>query len=89
MVEQSVTLKNPSGLHARPAAQFVQAAGKFKGTTVKLIKEGREADSKSILAVLGLAAKHGHELTIRAEGPAETEAVETLVALIESGFGEV
>jgi phosphocarrier protein HPr len=88
MIEKVVTLTNPSGLHARPAALFVQAAGKYKSTTVKLVNEGKEIDSKSILSVMGLGAKQGTAITIRADGPEENEAVEALAALVESGFGE-
>jgi phosphocarrier protein HPr len=89
MVEAIVTLKNPSGLHARPAAQFVQTAARFKGTTVKVSANGKEIDAKSILAVMGLGARSGDELTLKAEGPEAEAAVQALVALVETGFGEV
>ncbi|MGE5675792.1 MAG: HPr family phosphocarrier protein [Mycobacterium leprae] len=88
MMEKDVTLTNPSGLHARPAAQFVAAASKFKGTTVKVVKEGKEVDCKSILGIMGLGATKGTVLTIKADGPDEQAAVDALVSLIESGFGE-
>lgn len=88
MIETVVTLKNPSGLHARPASQFVQTAGKFKGTTIKVVKEGKEVDSKSILAIMGLGAKQGTQLTLKADGPDAEAALAELTALIESGFGE-
>jgi phosphocarrier protein len=89
MAEAVVTLKNPSGLHARPASQFVQTAGKFKGTTVRVAANGKEIDAKSILAIMGLGARQGTELTLKAEGPDAEAAVAALVALVESGFGEV
>jgi len=88
MKQGEATLINPSGLHARPAAQFVQTAGRFKGTSVKIIKESREIDAKSVIGIMSLGAKKGTVLTVRAEGPDETEAVKTLVDLIASGFGE-
>ncbi|MDU2065469.1 MAG: HPr family phosphocarrier protein [Sporomusaceae bacterium] len=88
MKEATVTLKNPSGLHARPAAQFTQAAAKFKTTTIKLSKEDKEVDAKSILALMSFGAACGSVLTIRATGDEEEAAVKTLAELVESGFGE-
>jgi len=88
MKQGEAMLINPLGLHARPAAQFVQTAGRFKGTSVKIIKETREFDAKSIIGIMSLGAKKGTVLTIRTEGPDETEAVKTFVDLIASGFGQ-
>ncbi len=89
MVEAQVTLLNPSGLHARPAAQFTQMAGRFKATKINIIKEGREIDSKSILGVMSLGLPCGSIIAIRAEGPDETEAVTSLVNLVKNGFDEL
>ncbi len=89
MVEAVVTLKNPTGLHARPASQFVQTAGKFKGTTVKVAVGAKEIDARSLLGIMGLGARQGAELRLKAEGPEAEAAVEELKALVESGFGEV
>lgn len=88
MVESQVTLTNPSGLHARPAAQFTMAVGKFKDTKVKIVKSGREIDAKSILGVMSLGLVYGANFTIRAEGTEEEQAVEFLTKLVESGFDE-
>jgi len=82
-----MTIKNKVGLHARPAAVFVQAASKYKAK-ITLESSGKKADAKSILQVLALGVKCGHELTIRAEGPDEKEALESLAALVDSGLGE-
>lgn len=88
MVEQTVTLVNPTGLHARPASVFVQTANKYRDTMVRVIKGDREADAKSILGILGLGASRGSSVTLRAVGPNEEQAVQALAELITSGFGE-
>lgn len=89
MLEIQVTLINPSGLHARPAAQFTQAAGKFKDTKVKIVKDGHEIDAKSILGIMSLGLSCGTIITIQAEGPNEAMAVKALADLVENGFGEL
>ncbi len=67
MVETQLVIKNKVGLHARPAALFVQTANKFK-CTVKLTLAGNEINAKSILKVLTLGANQGTVVTLRAEG---------------------
>ena len=88
MQQAEVMLLNPSGLHARPAAQFVKAASQFKDTSIKIIKGDRAIDAKSIISIMSLGATKGSVLTIQAEGTDASEAVHALVGLIESGFGE-
>lgn len=88
VVEQSVVVHNHSGLHARPAAEFVKAAKRFADTNVWVIKGEIVRDAKSILQVLTLGVTKGTNVTLRAEGPAEADAVQELVAFIESGLGE-
>ena len=85
--EAQVVVVNSQGLHARPAHQVVVTANQFP-CAVKVIKDGFEVDAKSIMSLMMLAAQEGTTLTIRAEGPASPAAVEALVALFESGFGE-
>ncbi|GAQ24452.1 MULTISPECIES: HPr family phosphocarrier protein [Tepidanaerobacter] len=87
MIQQTVTVKNKTGLHARPAALFVQAANKFK-SEIFIEKEGKKVNAKSIMGVMSLAVSQGTQITISAEGEDEKEAVEKLVELIESKFGE-
>ncbi|MGA8941907.1 MAG: HPr family phosphocarrier protein [Thermoactinomyces sp.] len=82
MAEKKVTISNPSGLHARPAALLVKEAGKFK-STVKLVKNEKEVDAKSLLGVMSLAAKQNDEIIVRAEGEDAEEAVSHLTAFIE------
>ncbi|MFY9358835.1 MAG: HPr family phosphocarrier protein [Bacillota bacterium] len=84
MVEQTVVVQSEVGLHARPAALFVQTAAKFK-SQITLEANGKTANGKSILQVLSLGAKQGDSLLIRAEGEDEAEALESLVDLIMRG----
>ena len=83
-VVASVTLRNPLGLHARPAALV---ARKVADLGVPMTIDG--VDGASVLSVMSLAAAGGRELTIRASGPGAASAVESVVAMIEEGFGEV
>ncbi len=87
VVERRVGIKNPLGLHARAAAQFVRTATQFS-SKVTVSKDGTTIDGKSILGILFLAATSGSELTIAATGDDEREAVDALVKLVSSGFGE-
>ena len=87
MFERSVEIRNELGLHARPAQLFVQAADTFRSKII-LSKDDLEVNGKSIMGVMMLAAERGSTVLIRAEGADEREAVEQLVVLIESKFGE-
>ena len=78
---------NSLGLHARPSAQFVQIASKFK-SDVYLSKNDREVNGKSIMGVMTLAAEMGSLLTIKIDGNDEKNAMEALVNLINSKFNE-
>jgi len=88
LVQIVVTIKNPTGLHARPAAAFVQAAERFKAD-IWIEKEGRRVNAKSILSVMSLGAKQGTTLEIVADGEDEDMAVATLRDLIDGGLGEI
>lgn len=81
--ERKVLLANEVGLHARPAAKFVQMAAKFK-SRVQVIKGEIEADAKSITSILFLDAKKGEEIIIRTEGEDSTLALEALVELVKA-----
>lgn len=87
MLEQTVVISNPSGLHARPAAILVQQAGRYT-CSVKLRKGEKTVDAKSILGVLSLAVSQGQQITLIAEGEDEAEAIQGLLATIEGGLGE-
>ncbi|MFJ3487954.1 dihydroxyacetone kinase phosphoryl donor subunit DhaM [Leifsonia aquatica] len=82
--EREVLVRNPQGLHARPAADFVKLANTFP---VKVTVNGK--DAKSLLGVMSLGLTAGSTARISTEDPAGSEAVDALVALVETGFGEV
>jgi phosphotransferase system HPr (HPr) family protein len=87
MVIRSVQVTNALGLHARAAARFVHLATRFN-SQIRVSRDSKVMDGKSIMGILLLAAARGTNLTITAEGPDETSAVDSLVQLVESGFGE-
>jgi phosphocarrier protein len=74
-------------MHARAAARFVRLASGFH-SGVRVARDGREMDGKSIMGVLLLAAARGSTVTISADGPDEADAVAALAALVSGGFGE-
>lgn len=87
MVERLVTIRNAPGLDARPAGALSQAASQFS-SNIYIQKGLMKVNAKSIMGIMMLAASQGTQLTIRAEGPDEEEAVEALSELVESGFDE-
>ena len=87
MTSQCVLVVNQLGMHARAAAKFVHLATRFQAQ-VKVARDRREMDGKSIMGILLLAAARGSTITISAEGTDEHEAVTALVDLVQSGFGE-
>ena len=87
MTQQTVTIENKTGIHARPASIFVQTATKFK-SKVQIQAKGKTVDAKSILMIMSMGLVKGTEMTIVADGPDEAEAVKALVDLVNSKFGE-
>ena len=87
MFSKEVTVTNQTGLYARPATSFIQKANEFR-STMMVEKAERKVNAKSLLGVLSLGITKGSTITISAEGPDETEAVNALCELIESNFGE-
>jgi phosphocarrier protein HPr len=87
MVEREVEIENKLGLHARPAAEVVKTAAKFK-SDITLCRDDLEVNGKSIMGVMMLAAEHGSRITLRADGPDEEQAVDALSELIASKFRE-
>jgi len=77
MPEIRLVVIDPTGLHARPAARFVQAASRFASRIV-IRQAGREADAKSLSGLLGLTLRPATEITVAAEGP---DAADALAAL--------
>jgi phosphocarrier protein len=82
-----VTVVNQLGMHARAAAKFVHVATRYQAR-VRVARDTREMDGKSIMGILLLAAARGSTITIIADGRDEHDAVTALVALVQSGFGE-
>jgi len=77
MPDLRLTVIDPSGLHARPAARFVQAASRFT-SRIAIRHDGREADAKSLIALLGLTIRPSSEITLTADGPDADEALAAL-----------
>lgn len=89
MYAKETVISNKTGLHARPASDFIACATKFKSRIfIKRVDSNEEANAKSIIMLLSLALDTGTKIEISAEGEDETQAVDTLVALVESKFGE-
>ena len=82
-VEKKIIVKNKQGLHARPAALFVQIANKYDAT-VKVVKDDQVVNGKSIMGILMLAAEKDSEVTLIAEGTDSEEAVQELEVLLNS-----
>lgn len=87
MPSKTVTLTNPTGLHARPASVFAKAAA-AQPCAVTIAKGERTVNAKSVLSVLTLDCHQGDELTIATDGEGEDAALADLVDLVESGVGE-
>lgn len=81
LIERKLTIQNDQGLHARPAAIFVQIANKYESDII--VRKGRqEVNGKSIMGLLTLAAEKGARLNIKANGPDAKEAIEELEKII-------
>ena len=87
MVSQKVVIKNPTGLHLRPAGILCKEAMKFKSLVTFTFREST-ANAKSVLSVLGACVKSGDEIEFVCEGEDEELALKTLVNAVESGLGE-
>ncbi|UWP58806.1 HPr family phosphocarrier protein [Ruminococcus gauvreauii] len=89
MYSKTVTIVNQTGLHARPASEFIGAASKFKcDLHIKNTSTGKSANAKSIIMLLALALTKDTQVEITGDGEDEQQAVDSLVCLIESGFSE-
>ena len=87
MMKRKVTVKNPSGLHMRPAGIFVKAATPFK-STVEFEVRGTTYNAKSMINVLSAAVKSGDVIELKIAGADEKACMDTLVSAVESGLGE-
>jgi phosphocarrier protein HPr len=87
MPEREVKIVNKLGIHARPAAEIVKTAGKFK-SSITIIRDDLEVNAKSIMGVMMLAAEYGSTITLRAVGDDAEAALDALSAVIANKFGE-
>ena len=87
MMTKECVIRNRLGLHARAAAKFVHTATRF-GSQIRVSREGRTMDGKSIMGILLLSASAGTTVVITADGADEADAVDALCRLVEGGFGE-
>jgi phosphocarrier protein HPr len=87
VISRAVTVPNELGMHARAAARFVRLASTFTAQ-IRVNRDGRAIDGKSIMGLLLLAAARGATITITAEGPDELAALDALCGLVERGFDE-
>ena len=87
MPEREVKIINKLGIHARPAAELVKTAGKFK-SNITIVRDDLEVNAKSIMGVMMLAAECGATVVLRALGDDAQEAIDALAAVIANKFGE-
>lgn len=87
MIIKTIQVKNKYGLHARPAALIVTTASKYQSEFF-ISKDGVRVNGKSIMGVMMLAAEMGSELTLELDGPDEVQAMEDIIGVIDSRFGE-
>ena len=87
MPEREAKIVNKLGIHARPAAEIVKTAGKFK-SSITIVREDLEVNAKSIMGVMMLAAEFGSTVVLRATGDDAEAALDALSACIANKFGE-
>lgn len=87
MTVEKVRVINVKGLHLSAAADLVKTASRFE-SDVRIAKDDIEVDAKSIMGLLSLAASMGSEVTVKADGPDESDAVRAVVALFNAKFNE-
>ena len=87
MLQQKVTIINRLGLHARASLKLINLAGRYS-SQIHIIYQNQKIDAKDILNVMSLAVSCGNEIELEISGPDETEAMNSLVALIQDRFGE-
>jgi phosphocarrier protein len=87
MPEREVKIVNKLGIHARPAAEIVKTAGKFK-SSITIIRDDLEVNAKSIMGVMMLAAEFGSTIMLRAIGEYADAALDALTSVIANKFGE-
>ena len=84
MKQFTYTIKDPLGIHARPAGILAKAAKEFGDTVVTVTKDGNTVKASQLMKLMGMGIKQGNEIVVAAEGPAEDEAI----AAMEKFFQE-
>ena len=87
MVERTVQILNKNGLHARPAAEIVKLAAKYR-SEITISRDGTEVNGKSIMGVMMVAAECGASIVLRADGEDAEQAIDAIATLIANKFGE-
>ena len=87
MVERTVQILNKNGLHARPAAEIVKLAAKYR-SEITIARDGTEVNGKSIMGVMMLAAECGASIVLRAQGDDAEQAIDAIATLIANKFGD-
>lgn len=88
MVKEKVIIKNPSGLHLRPAGMFCKAASNYPCSISFTYRGDSVANAKSVLSVLGACVKCGDEIEITCDGELEDEALAEMIVIVGNGLGE-
>jgi phosphocarrier protein HPr len=87
MPERSMQIVNKLGIHARPAAEIVKTAARFR-SDITIVRDDLEVNGKSIMGVMMLAAECGSTIDVKADGPDAEAALDALQQVIDDGFGE-
>lgn len=87
MPERAVQVVNEAGIHARPAAEIVKTAARFK-SDVMIVKDGLDVNARSIMGVMMLAAECGSTVLLKGDGEDAQAAIDAIAQVIENGFGE-
>lgn len=87
MTSETIVIVNPSGLHARPASNFVKLAARFN-SSVEIVKNGKSYNAKSIISILSACVKYSETIEILVNGEDEQEALTAIVDAVKSGLGE-
>lgn len=87
VVEASLVITNKSGLHARPAAIFVQTAARFQ-SKITVLFAGKTANAKSIMGVMKLGVSTGDTIVVQGEGDDAEQAIAALADLVQRNFDE-
>lgn len=84
-ITRTIVIRNPQGLHARPAQQLVQLASKYE-SQIELVRDNQRVDAKSIFSLLTLAAVQGTTLVLEVQGKDAEAAADAIIHLVEEGF---